>query len=126
MVKRVDLQVALSETDRGSVRRCGKPLRNVLVVANCRMLSAGYLEALNIPLPQGRRVGDADRDTMQSVVGDQRSDGQDVFPNQDPIGNTREGTAELMEVPVFRRHAASSFVWCRHDLGSKWNITSRS
>lgn len=32
-------------------------------------------------------------------------------------GNTREGAAKLLEVPVFRRHASSSFVWRRHDLG---------
>jgi hypothetical protein len=33
------------------------------------------------------------------------------FPNQDPIGNTTEGAAELLEVP------SSSFVWRCHDLG---------
>ncbi len=66
----------------------GHPPRNAseYIMANYRAVSSEYVQALRIPLMEGRWVTDADRETSPSVVVINRAMAQAYFGNQSPLG----------------------------------------
>jgi predicted lysophospholipase L1 biosynthesis ABC-type transport system permease subunit len=67
----------------------GRPPHNAgeYIMANYRTASAGYFEALRIPLLQGRWITDADREGSPAVVVINRSMAQTYFRDQSPLAN---------------------------------------
>jgi predicted permease len=66
----------------------GHPPRNAseYIMANYRAVSSEYMQALRIPLLEGRWVADSDRETSPSVVVINRAMAQTFFGSQSPIG----------------------------------------
>jgi putative ABC transport system permease protein len=66
----------------------GHPPRNAseYITANYRAVSAAYMQALRIPLIEGRWVTDADRETSPSVVVINHAIAKTYFGNQSPLG----------------------------------------
>ncbi len=66
----------------------GHPPRNAseYIMANYRAVSSEYMQALRIPLMEGRWVTDADRENSPSVVVINRAMAQAFFGSQSPIG----------------------------------------
>jgi putative ABC transport system permease protein len=66
----------------------GHPPRNAseYITANYRAVSAEYMQALRIPLLEGRWVTDADRETRQSVVVINHAMAKTFFGDQSPLG----------------------------------------
>jgi putative ABC transport system permease protein len=56
------------------------------ILANYRVVSAGYRDALRMPIVEGRWISDADREGAQPVVVINQAMARVFFPNQDPIG----------------------------------------
>jgi len=66
----------------------GRPPRNAseYIMANYRAVSAEYMQALRIPLIEGRWVTDADREKSPSVVVINQAMAKAFFGNQSPLG----------------------------------------
>jgi predicted permease len=66
----------------------GRPPHNSseYILANYRAASAGYREALRIPILEGRWISDADREKTQPVVVINQAMARTFFPNVDAIG----------------------------------------
>jgi putative ABC transport system permease protein len=66
----------------------GHPPRNSseYIMANYRAVSSEYMQALRIPLIEGRWVTDADRETSPSVVVINRAMAKAFFGDQSPVG----------------------------------------
>jgi predicted permease len=66
----------------------GRPPRNAseYIMANYRAVSSEYMQALRVPLIEGRLITDADRETSPSVVVINRAMAKVYFGNQSPLG----------------------------------------
>ncbi|HEY2858835.1 MAG TPA: ABC transporter permease [Terracidiphilus sp.] len=66
----------------------GRPPQNSSewILANYRAVSAGYREALRIPMAEGRWISDADRENTQAVVVINQAMAKTFFPNEDAVG----------------------------------------
>lgn len=66
----------------------GRPPRNQSewILANYRAVSAGYREALRMPIVEGRWISDADRENTQAVVVINQAMAHMFFPNEDAVG----------------------------------------
>ena len=69
-------------------RREGEPLRpeNEMPEVDYRIVSAGYRDAMGIPLLRGRDLTDADRAETGRVVLVNRAFAEELWPGEDPIG----------------------------------------
>ncbi len=56
------------------------------ILANYRVVSSGYREALRMPIMEGRWITDADREGSQAVVVINQAMAHTFFPNEDAIG----------------------------------------
>ncbi|HEY3930560.1 MAG TPA: ABC transporter permease [Candidatus Koribacter sp.] len=80
----------------------GKPPANSseYTLANYRTVSAGYLQALSIPLIQGRWITDADREASAPVVVINREMAKTYFHDRSPLGQHLQlGATPDPEVP---------------------------
>jgi putative ABC transport system permease protein len=65
----------------------GRPLEpNETLIINHRLVSAGFLNALGVPLLRGRHFTEADREGSQPVVTISDALARKYFPGDDPIG----------------------------------------
>ncbi|HEY3706704.1 MAG TPA: ABC transporter permease [Terracidiphilus sp.] len=70
----------------------GRPPHNSseYILANYRAVSAGYREALRIPLIEGRWISDDDREGTQPVLVINQAMAHAFFPNEDAVGKTMQ------------------------------------
>src|SRR6185437_8500306 len=66
----------------------GRPPHNSseYILANYRAASAGYREALHLPMLEGRWISDTDRENTQAIVVINQAMARTFFPNEDAIG----------------------------------------
>ena len=66
----------------------GRPPHNSseYILANYRAASAGYREALHLPMVEGRWISDTDRENTQAIVVINQAMARTFFPNEDAIG----------------------------------------
>jgi putative ABC transport system permease protein len=80
----------------------GHPPHNAseYIIANYRAVSSEYMQALRIPLIEGRWVTDADRETSPSVVVINQAMAHAFFGNQSPLGKKMQiGAIPENEIP---------------------------
>jgi len=80
----------------------GHPPRNAseYIIANYRAVSSDYMQALRVPLIEGRWVTDADRETSPAVVVINRAMAKTYFGNQSPLGKKMQiGAIPENDVP---------------------------
>jgi putative ABC transport system permease protein len=80
----------------------GRPPRNAseYIMANYRVVSSAYFEALRIPLLAGRRLEDSDREGAQPVVVINQAMARTYFGNDSPLGKKMQiGATPDKEVP---------------------------
>ena len=80
----------------------GRPPRNgsEYIMANYRTVSSEYLEALRIPLIEGRFIDDSDRENAPSVVVINQAMARTYFGNQSPLGKKMQlGAIPENDVP---------------------------
>jgi len=90
-VKEVGAVSVLPVSGKGSILHFniyGRPPHgpSEYVMANYRVVSSGYLPALQIPLLEGRWINDSDREKSKPVVVINRAMAKAFFNNQSPIG----------------------------------------